>query len=405
MVSRDIPQCFISPRPRDACVVMSFSQRRIGPIVRITPTEVHISDPEYFDTLYSRGNGRRDKYAYFSGSFGFTSDSFNTVDHNLHRLRRKAIAPFFSAARISDFQPVIHAKVDKLCDILHTYVGNDVVVSLDRAWIALTTDIITEYSFAKSFDNLDSPGFKDTMHEALIAVYTITKFAMQFPFVIPILDALPQWLIRMVKPEIMPVVGLKRDLAAEIRNIRNDVNQGHKTAIHPTIFHEVLLNDDLPAEEKTDARLGDEAQLIVAAGLVTTSWALTIASFYLSRDPHITLQLREELSSSNLSTPYDWNQLQKLPYLNGVVHEAIRLSHGTATRHPRLAPDAELVYGRWKIPRNTPVSMTTMDIMMNETVFPEPGNFLPERWVRDGTALEKYFVPFGKGSRQCLGIK
>jgi cytochrome P450 len=82
----------------------------------------------------------------------------------------------------------------------------------------------------------------------------------------------------------------------------------------------------------------------------------------------------------------------------------VRLSHGIVTRDPRLAPDEDLQYKGWTIPKNTPVSMTTYDILMNETVFPEPKKFIPERWV-DNPDLQKYFVPFGKGTRQCLGIK
>ncbi len=92
--------------------------RQYGPIVRITPTELHIDDPDYYDTLYTRASGRRNKYAYFSGRFGYASDTFSTVDHDLHRQRRKAISPFFSVAKIADFQPVIVKKVERLCEKL-----------------------------------------------------------------------------------------------------------------------------------------------------------------------------------------------------------------------------------------------------------------------------------------------
>ena len=120
------------------------------------------------------------------------------------------------------------------------------------------------------------------------------------------------------------------------------------------------------------------------------------------RKPQVVAMLREEVSTVEL--PLDWRQLEKLPYLNGCVHECIRLSHGIATRDPRLAPDTELRYGEWTIPRNTPVSMTTVDVLMNEKIFPNPQAFVPKRWINN-LNLQRYFVPFGKGSRQCLGIK
>ena len=140
----------------------------------------------------------------------------------------------------------------------------------------------------------------------------------------------------------------------------------------------------------------------MAAGIITTSWALSVASFHLIKNPHMAARLREELGS--LKRPFEWHQLERIEYLHGCVHESIRLSHGVVTRDPRLAPDTDLQYGEWIIPRNTPVSMTTIDILMNEHIFPEPQAFVPERWI-GRPDLQRYFVPFGKGSRQCLGIK
>lgn len=162
----------------------------------------------------------------------------------------------------------------------------------------------------------------------------------------------------------------------------------------------------MPGGEKSDARLGDEAQLIVAAGLITTSWALSVASFHIINNPKVLQKLREELRSTNPKAKgeFDWHKLEQLPYLNGCVHEAIRLGHGVATRSPRLAPDAELRYGNWVIPKNTPVSMTSVHILMNKRIFPDPKTFIPERWI-NRPDLDRYFVPFGKGSRACLGIK
>ena len=180
------------------------------------------------------------------------------------------------------------------------------------------------------------------------------------------------------------------------------MNTEHKSASHPTIFHELLNNAELPEEEKSDTRLGDEAQLLVSAGLLTTAWTLSVASYHLAANPDMTTRLREELRG--VEQPYDWRKLEKLPYLNGIVHEATRLAHGIVTRDPRLAPDTELQYGDWVIPRNTPVSMSSYHILMNEDNFQDPKLFIPERWIGQ-PELERYFVPFGKGSRQCLAIK
>ncbi|KUL84200.1 hypothetical protein ZTR_06934 [Talaromyces verruculosus] len=357
-----------------------------GPIIRVTPTELHINDPEFFDILYAR-DGRRHKYDYFSGRFGYARDTFSTWQHELHHQRRKALSPYFSDKSIREFQPAIRAKVDKLRTKLSTYVDDGRVLHLNRAWMALTTDIITEYAFARSYDQLDSPDFQETLHDALVAIYTTGQFALHFFMVFPILDALPNWL----------------DLGRKVEEIRTGSNDLHKDTKHATIFHE-LLNSDLPDVEKSSARLGDEAQLIVAAGLITTSWALSVASFHIISDPEVSRKLRHEiLYATSAVQNADLHQLEKLPHLHGCVREGIRLAHGITTRNPRLTPDSDLKYGDWIIPRNTPVSMTNVDVLMNKDIYPDPDKFIPERWIND-PGLDRYFVPFGKGSRMCLGI-
>jgi cytochrome P450 len=125
-------------------------------------------------------------------------------------LRRKALGPFFSTKRIAEFQPVIREKVAKLCEKLQEYQQDEKVLLLNNAWMALTTDIITSYAFARSYDQLDSPNFEDTMHEALVAVYSTGQFALHFPVVFTILDALPDWFVLKVQPVLQPVVGIRK---------------------------------------------------------------------------------------------------------------------------------------------------------------------------------------------------
>ncbi|KAE8548914.1 hypothetical protein EYB25_009297 [Talaromyces marneffei] len=375
---------------------------KYGPIIRITPTELHVNDPDFFDILYAR-DGRRHKYSYFSGRFGYASDTFSTWQHELHHQRRKAISPFFSHRSIKEFELVIRAKVDKLCTKLSSYVDDGRIVHLNRAWMALTTDVITEYAFARSYDQLDSPDFQETLHDALVAIYTTGHFALHFPIVFPILDALPDWLVSKMEPRLLPVLGLSKDLGQKVGEIRTGLNNQHQDTKHATIFHE-LLNSNLPEEEKSNARLGHEAQLIVAAGLITTSWALAVASFHIISNPDVSRNLRRELTSANFSVENaDWHDLERLPYLHGCVREGIRLAHGVTTRNPRLTPDNDLKYDDWVIPRNTPVSMTNVDILMNKDIYPDPEKFTPERWINN-QGLDHYFVPFGRGSRMCLGV-
>jgi cytochrome P450 len=148
---------------------------------------------------------------------------------------------------------------------------------------------------------------------------------------------------------------------------------------------------------------------VVIAGTITTSWALCIAVFYLLSQPETLKRLKAELRTilKGPSSSVTMATVEQLPYLTGCVQECIRLSYGVCTRLQRIAPDETLTFDDgekdWYIPPGTPVSMTSVLLHHNESVFPDSKKFLPERWIGH-PGLDKYLVSFTKGTRQCVGI-
>ena len=178
---------------------------------------------------------------------------------------------------------------------------------------------------------------------------------------------------------------------------------------HKTMFHELLSTDILPPTEKTEGRLRDEVQTTVAAGTETVAHTLRVITYHLCTKPHMLARLRQELTSvpGYSDGTMKWYDLEKLPYLTAVITEGMRLSYGLATRLARIAPDRELEYGGYTIPRGSPVSMTNMLIFQNEDIFPDALSFVPDRWMdpEERRRLDKYYQPFMKGPRNCLGFK
>jgi cytochrome P450 len=85
-----------------------------GPIIRINPWELHIRDPDFYDTIYS-ATARRDKVLahQWQGSYGSV---VNTVDHDLHKQRRKALNPYFGKRQLQHFGTFIQSRADKICE-------------------------------------------------------------------------------------------------------------------------------------------------------------------------------------------------------------------------------------------------------------------------------------------------
>lgn len=118
----------------------------------------------------------------------------------------------------------------------------------------------------------------------------------------------------------------------------------------------------------------------------------------------------EGLNPSNLR----WTELEQRPYLWAVIHEALRMMPGISHRSARIARNEDLVYKsrdgsvEWFIPRGTPIGMTSMINHWDKELFPNPDQFIPERWLVHGQpnyALQKMLISFGKGSRSCIGEK
>ena len=100
-----------------------------------------------------------------------------------------------------------------------------------------------------------------------------------------------------------------------------------------------------------------------------------------------------------------WTQLEQLPYLSGVIAEGNRLSFSVTARVCRIAPDEALQYKGFIIPPGTPVSTTTLAVHTDESIFPDPWAFKPERWLGpEGVERRKYQMAFNKGGRNCIGI-
>jgi cytochrome P450 len=89
---------------------------------------------------------------------------------------------------------------------------------------------------------------------------------------------------------------------------------------------------------------------------------------------------------------------------SAVLNEAMRCAHGVSSRQPRIATEEDLQYKQWTIPRGTPVMESAYLLHTDPEYYPEPLSFRPERWL-ENPKLSKYFFPFGKGSRSCLGMK
>jgi hypothetical protein len=290
-----------------------------GPCVRINPHEIHIIDPEFFDELYVHAK-KLDKYKWWTNLAGADGSSFSTIPHELHRLRRGALNPFFSVRSVSRLEPLIRSKVEKLCSRLNAAAQAGEVVRLDAAFMALTMDVICDYSFALDPRYLDEADFKLEWKQTIITAFEGGALGRQFPWMLPLMKRLPIPLVTLLNPPLGFILRWQSGVEERVKPIlerRDDISlSGDAEASSRTIFH-TLRDSELPESQKTLERLCDEGQILTGAGSETTAQTLARLFFYLRHKPSVLVRLREELQQSiPMTSPVpSWVELQQLPYL------------------------------------------------------------------------------------------
>lgn len=160
-------------------------------------------DDSYYDELYVGPSVRRSlKYEWSVRGFGPTNYMFSTIPHELHRIRRGAIAPFFSKASVQRLEPTVSAMVDKLVSRLETYKETDAVINLINVYPCLTADVICQYAFASPYGYLDAPEFAPTWHKAVMDASEGYHFFKHFPWLESTMRMIPTSIVRKLVPNL-----------------------------------------------------------------------------------------------------------------------------------------------------------------------------------------------------------
>lgn len=173
--------------------------------MRITPDEVHLSNPDHYDLVYSAKSGLY-KDDRFYGALGIDVATFGTVHNDVHRRRRAMLNPFFSRKKVLELETIVHDKADKLCQILSDNGAAGTPTEIGAAFRAISVDVITDYAFGESWDQLGLPDlgawFSDMVQGSAGMFFTLQAFPS-----LRILHSLPPWVAKRMSPAVADFVG------------------------------------------------------------------------------------------------------------------------------------------------------------------------------------------------------
>ncbi|KAM7185683.1 Trichodiene oxygenase [Naviculisporaceae sp. PSN 640] len=399
---------------------------KYGPIIRTSPTDISISDPDFIDTIYAPGPGhKRDKDYEKNKALGVDSSVGGSITHDLHRRRREALNPFFSARRIhQNLDAELRDRTKAIENALTKAANNGEVVNLSDVYFAFANDIVHNYCFGNNPDLLSNLELANTRRTNVAAVLRSVKVMLHFGWIRDIMELLPLSIRSgMTPPGVRDMITFRSNIRTQIDRLLSPSSSSKVESEKPSIFTHLRDSPSLPGPEKSAQRLEDEATLMTMAGSYSPMLSLVTAHYYIVSRPDILSKLRAELDSHGIKPTHlsstNITELEQLPYLNGIIHESHRLTFGLTGRNPRQAPDETLFYTNpkngitYSIPPGTSVAAPTLVVHTDETLFPDPWRFDPERWItgpgagqseREIARRKKAMLGFGKGPRQCIGL-
>ncbi len=307
------------------------------------------------------------------------------IDEPEHRQQRRLILPSMHRKRIEGYQQVMREVTTQILDRWRPGEVIDVASEMDD--LALIIEGRTLFS-------LDLSGTEHALSEAVTAVTQTMNDALriafaQFPFDIPGIGY-----GRSVRRAIAQIRATLEEIIA--RHEREEDDAGD-------IVSMLVAARDEEGRRLSASQIMDHLLTLFVAGHETLANALTWACYLLAQHPHVTSKLLGELETQLAGQPPTPGDLERLPYLEQVVKEVLRI-YPPAASLSRIAREPF----EWK-----GYTFQAGDIVIYSPYvshrmpdhFSEPEVFRPERF--DPQQGEKHppcaYLPFGAGPRTCLG--
>ncbi|KAL7807761.1 cytochrome P450 [Trichoderma aethiopicum] len=382
--------------------------RKHGPILRIAPNEVTFAHEDAWRDIFQL---RKDHQPFLKDPIwwksqpGMPESLLSAIDPKRHARIRSLLAPGFTPKALKEQEDILHFYVNLLVERFRELAGRQpeggAVVDVVPWFNFIAFDIFGDLGFGESFNCL-----QDSKYHPWIALLfnsvkaaSFVAAARFYPVVQRLLlMCIPQSLRKMQRDhyqQIVDKVDRRLNFELERPDIMSHVIRGtERRELPPGTIHTTFM-------------------VLTTAGSETTATALSGTLNYLVNNPDKLETLTREIRGA-FETEADINldSLRKLPYLNAVLNEGLRLCPPIPWVLPRVVPEGgDTVCGTW-LPGGTPVSIQAYSMNRDPTNFHAATSFEPERWLPSSrTDPESPFFhdrlqvvqPFSDGPRACLG--
>jgi cytochrome P450 len=152
----------------------------------------------------------------------------------------------------------------------------------------------------------------------------------------------------------------------------------------------LLLARDEDGAGLTDEEVRDELVTLLVAGHETTAAGIAWTLELVHRNPRVLARAREAVAGDDSA------------YLDALVKESLRI-RPVVPGIGRVVRGGPFEIGGWSIPEGVEINPSIRTIHRRADSFPAPDEFRPERFLGDDAPDTYTWIPFGGGTRRCLG--
>ncbi|KAK2590085.1 hypothetical protein QQS21_012238 [Conoideocrella luteorostrata] len=334
------------------------------------------------------------------------------TEGEVHKVQRRNLMPAFAFRHVKDLYPVFWKKAREVAQTMTASANDNGVAELDALdWAnRCTLDIIGVAGLGVDFGSIQDPS------NPLAVTYKSLMTEQGGSRILGLLHLLlPMWIVRNIPMRRNSVLDIaNRTIRGVCRNLIRD----KKLKLANKERRDVdILSVALESGLFSDENLVDQLMTFLAAGHDTTASALTWATYLLSCHPDVQTRLRNEVRENlpplDADTDIMSGDIDKLPYLNAVCNEVLRV-FSPVPRTSREAVEDTTIQGQ-HIPKGTVIMLSPWGTNVDQNLWgDDAAEFKPERWlgaegadpkiVAGGGANSNYaFLTFLHGPRSCIG--
>ncbi|KAM9208931.1 cytochrome P450 3A4-like [Dugong dugon] len=365
---------------------------------------IAITDPSMIKTVlvkecYSNFTNRK-----IFGPLGFMKSAvFFSKDEEWKRIRT-LLSPSFTSGKLKEMFPIISQYADVLVKHLREAALKGKPVTLKSIFGAYSMDVITSTSFGVNIDSLNNPQdpFVQNVRRLIKfdIFYPLVFTTILLPFLTPICEVLSICQFPRAATDF-----LKKSVQ-RMKESRLKDNQKHRVDLLQLMIDSQNSEEISAHKPLTDMELVAQSINLILAGYETTSTVLSFLMYLTATHPDIQQKLQKEIDAAFPNkAPPTYDAMLRLEYLDMVVNETLRLYPAIIRLERVCKKDVEI--SGVLFPKGTKVMVPIFVLHQDPEHWPEPENFLPERFSKENKDnVDPYlYMPFGSGPRNCIGMR